>query len=194
MKKIWILAAAIASSLTLNTSATQITLDENGNLTGFTGYLHMQLADTGNGSTGFGDTTLTYLVPSTDAVSNGWVVVYDPGGTVVSDIIHFDNSYNVGGTFYQRWFFYSSDQGTDLADHFPSPANVATIVSGGAGPVAFVTEHVDGNAFYTPGTPGAGQSFTYEFLSTVPDSGTTAMLLGIGVTGISVLRRKLRVM
>jgi hypothetical protein len=215
---------AAGSALTAMGSQITLTINENGAESGaWPGgtVLSQQTYDQfpangtgGAGSIGATDlTTLSYLLPlaaSSYHTVNGWVVIYDPNGTTVSDLIHFDNvastnpsngtiGFGTGFTaapYYEQVFVYSSDKDGDLADVFPSGAELTAIVNGALGTA---TENAGEIATYTPGTSSnagwllndPGVTISYVINSDrAPDGADTICLLGLALVGLAGIRRR----
>ena len=189
-----LLLACASANATPNTLS--ITVDENGNYSSspsgaISGYVMgiNHFTDTGS--------YLTYeianLTPGLVPVDGALYIYDDAAHTVLSDIIVFE----ANGPSYI--YFLSFDSNGDLADvgsgaAIPSWITALTVTNA-------VTEGANGVTVYTPTGPNGpleqpgftdNYTVTYTFESSgVPDGGTTIALLGMGLLGISALRRKL---
>jgi hypothetical protein len=146
-----------------------------------------------------GHATLAYAISNNGAnqMVPGDVLLYNPYTGALSDVLRFED-FGVGYVF-----IYSGTTGVssiELANTgFPSSYQANTLS---------LTEEFNGlNLGYFNYTPTAGQpgystdnftgytGFTYDFTSdeitTIPDNGMTAGLLGTGLLALSVFRRKL---
>jgi hypothetical protein len=188
-----LMTGALMLGVALNASATliTITLDENGTSAQNDGYTitHQQAVDSATGVS-----TLDYLIGAAHTWTQGWLAIYDDTAhTQLSDLIHFDGI--VSGK--QQLFFYSKDSGTDLADNWLTPAQIATIMAGNP---PSVTENANFIASYDPasGQPGnfvvgTGNSLEWQFNS-VPEPTTmiagALLLLPFGASTLRMLRRR----
>ena len=181
-----LLAAVITATVTATTAYSQpvITIDEfgNGNISGTP--LPSALAlDPFSGMT-----TLSYTLPF--PAIRGDVVISDVSGAV-SDILRFEGNFTL--------YVYSDN---DLSEPNPSPADVGFPAAIQPSPVFAQETGVEpgpnGLFGYNPGftLPGGNTAgVTYNFISDptpAPEPGTLALLAGgLGVSGFSLLRRKL---
>ena len=189
MKRIAIILAVLASTA-LASLAQSVTLvfDENGySSAGFASRIYLDGNGDGVPPAG-GISTLDYLYPiggNNDHVALGWVVVKDPDGAI-SDLFRFDSSTQVGSSYYQQFFFYSSDIGGDLADNWPSAGVITQILS--AANTMTVYEDANGVATYTPtsaaqpgwhliGSVSSPPYYTYVLISDVPEPGMLSVIL-----------------
>lgn len=194
-----VIATAVSCVCTTQAQFTiTITVDENGNGTlvnsrGFFSPLGAALSpDPGPGGL---PVALTYGLLNPPGLTAGDLVLIEPGGSgVPSDIIRFNPQQNGGSLV----FYSDSLDGTDaLADltGFPTALYANNLTENEAGP------EVGPNGFsYTPtaGQPGfdtgAGGPVTYVIqsdTSPVPDSGSSLMLLSIGLVGLMTGGRRL---
>lgn len=172
-----------------------INVDENGNGTltnsdGFFGTLASGLQD----DPGPGGLTnvLTYDLLNPPGLTEGDVLLFDPDFGTFLDVVRFNpNEISPSGGLGSLVFYSDNVDGfDDLADTFGPPTafytNVVTITEGDA---------------YTPtaGQPGfvtgAGGPVTYILnsdIESVPEPGSVAMLVGMGVTGAGFLVRRRR--
>jgi hypothetical protein len=147
-----------------------------------------------------GPNTLAYALSINGAnqLIPGDVLIYeDAAHTILSDILRFEN----WGVGYVYVYSALDDGVTKLADNpFPTVLQANTIS---------FTEQFNGSAYglfgYTPtanqpgfsDAPLGGVAFTYAYDFTsdeprsVPDGGTTAALLGLGLLAVGAVRRKL---
>src|SRR4051794_29738994 len=194
----WIIAISAATLLALPTklqaqNTPLITLDEKGNGSLlFSGSAPVTLTGTLAPDPGPGgkSAALTYNLLGPPGLIAGDLIVLD-AGMIVSDIIRF----NPAGT---------GSAGDPASPGFSSPAG------GGVPPgtrfptgrytnLVMMNESATDDLFYTPtaAQPGfiAGFGVTYHIISgraaTVPDTGATLMLLGLGVAGLLTLRGQL---
>jgi len=167
-----------------------------------------------------GAVTLDYLIPEANQTPKswleyGWVVVYAPGTSVVStgdtnlqgtvvDLIHFDNSHQLGGTgtVYQSMFYYSMEGwSNNLANNWVSSgvldsilesSNTVSIVEPANGNILYNPLNYFGNGESAPGynmddvsgfapTAANQPSYTYDFIS-VPEPATVWLVVLGGLT------------
>jgi hypothetical protein len=117
----------------------------------------------------------------------GDVVLLDASGHV-SDILRFNPSTSSSSGLTQLIFFYSNDHGGLLADTgLPSLmyGNTVTIHESQSGPTIYTP--TSGQPGFSSDTPLGD---TYHIFST-PDAGSTLSLLGLAVSGLGLLRRKM---
>jgi len=179
-----LMAASQAQAGFFTGTQTGLTFDENGNSTGYpgggvtdaqvtdnlppSGYSPVGLGQY-NGDlepSGGGATTLDYLMPEQathTTMEYGWVVVYGPAGSPLSstieDLIHFDNSHEIGSTIYDSIFYYSMEGSGNLANNWVSSSILTAIL--GAKNTVSVTEAADGTILYNPLTIfGSGETLS----------------------------------
>jgi hypothetical protein len=187
---LWVTARAQAQM------AFTVTVDENGNGNvvaagvGIAPLFSILAPDPGPGGA---PQALTYdLGTSTGLIATGDVLLMDPDGTI-GDVIRFNDSGQQGVSAITLVFYSDNSDGSDaLADVASSPSafytNMVTINE--IGP-----DKMNG-AVYTPttGQPGAvtvpGFTISYHFVSDVPEPGSAALLVSMGVSGAALLRRK----
>ena len=181
-----LLAAVFTAAMTVTTAYSQpvITIDEfgNGDISG-TPLPSAMAVDPFSGMT-----TLSYTLPF--PAIRGDIVLSDVAGTV-SDILRFDGNFTL--------YVYSDNA---LSEPNPSPADVGFPAAILPGPVFAQETGVEpgpnGLFGYNPGfvLPGGNSAgVTYNFISDpapTPEPGTLALLAGgLGISGFSLLRRKL---
>jgi len=181
-----LLAAVFTATITATTAYSQpiITVDEfgNGDISG-TPLLSAMATDPFSGMT-----TLSYTLPF--PAIQGDVVLSDALGTV-SDILRFDGNFTL--------YIYSD---MNLSEPNPSPADVGFPAAIQPSSVFFQETGPEpgpnGLFGYNPGftLPGGNSAgATYNFISDpapTPEPGSLALLaVGLGISGFSLLRRKL---
>jgi len=181
-----LLAAVITATITATTAYSQavITIDEfgNGDISG-TPLPSAMALDPFSGMT-----TLSYTLPF--PAIRGDIVLSDVSGAV-SDILRFEGNFTL--------YVYSDN---DLSEPNPSPADVGFPAAIQPSPVFAQETGVEpgpnGLFGYNPGfvLPGGNSAgVTYNFISDpapTPEPGTLALLAGgLGISGFSLLRRKL---
>jgi hypothetical protein len=188
-KTLTLMTGALILGVALNASASYIiTLDENGGAS-YRGTPSLTIGHSQAVDPGTTLTTLTYT-GFTPSMVSGWLGIFDVGGTVISDWIHFRGNGSVA--------FYSSDlpAGSDLADHFPTPAQLGT-----SGPFAYVTEDASGNATYSPNSGALGYfdggvNWTFQSGGTPPVPEPTTIIAGallllpFGASTLRILRKR----
>lgn len=131
--------------------------------------------------------TFTFRPAEGSAFVVGDVLLLGVGG-VVADVIRYNPAVLVAGVLTQQVFFYSqAGSGLMSSTGLPSSfyANSRTL-----------PENPFGATIYTPVAgqpgfnPGAALPTTWRFIAQVPDTGSTAALLGLGLCGLATLRRK----
>jgi hypothetical protein len=172
-----------------------ITVDENGNGTQKTVGVSFPLPSFMGPDIGPGglNPSLHYSFNSPPIVE-GDVVLIEPGGAQISDIIRFNNVVtNLG--FGEIVFYSDNSDGVDaLADTgFPTAFYTNALTINEVGPEG------DNGVFYTPadGQPGSFVGLpgvvTYHFISdsqSVPEPGTAALICGLGVPALALFPRR----
>ena len=200
-----VLAGVIGSTLLLacaSASAVNIsyTVDENGHYSSNPIGLITSAGLAADTYLGSGKTVMQYdlstVYPASSYVPvEGALYIYqDAAHTILSDVVVFLPN----GPSYL--YFMSLDNHGDLAD--VSSLTSAAVISHLPGTAASlsVTEGADGVTSYTPTGPNgplaqpgfmdnATVTYTFQSNESVPDGGTTIGLLGIGLVGVSSLRR-----
>ena len=189
MKRL-ISCAAIAGMLVLafgpaRAHATIFSFDENGNgaIDGaaWTGTVGL-MADPTNGVAG---NVLTYMLPPNMLAVQGDIVIYEPGGVIIGDVLRFTNAAGSlsGGGFDDRVIFYSTAGGSDLAD--------TGLPTNGTDVFGYTTENADGSfSFFSGFAVYSGTSDSSSAAVPAPTSLVMSLIL-FGMFGMVWLHKRL---
>lgn len=188
---------ALCSTAWVQAQSILITVDEGGKGTlvnPTTGTFALPASLTADPGPGGLPSALTYNLQGPPNLVVGDVILLEPGGTGLrSDLLRF-NAANATTGYPASLVFYSDngDSGGDLADTgFPTSLYTNTVT------LTEVGNEGDNGLFYTPTAnqpgfiSGASSPVSYHFVSDVPEPGSVAFMVGLGISGgVFTLRRR----